>query len=69
MKVVLQNTSIMENPHHKTATRLSFLEKQSLCDQLSSEMDENPAANIPFTKEELIKRGMIDAQSFGQEDG
>jgi hypothetical protein len=43
-----------------TAKRLEYLERQYLCDRLSREMDEDPSNEIPFTQEELIKRGLID---------
>ena len=41
----------------KELQRLQHLE---LCDRVSKELDEDPSKEIPFTKEELIKRGVID---------
>jgi prevent-host-death family protein len=54
--------AVLVSPEHwnAAAKRLEYLERQYLCDRLSREMDEESSNEIPFTKEELIKRGLMD---------
>ncbi|MEM7536221.1 MAG: hypothetical protein AAF639_28820 [Chloroflexota bacterium] len=47
------------NEWNQIADELARLRRAFLAEQRSKEMDENPALEIPFTREELTKRGII----------
>ncbi|MEM7536676.1 MAG: hypothetical protein AAF639_31125 [Chloroflexota bacterium] len=44
---------------NQIADELARLRRAFLAEQRSKEMDENPALEIPFTRDELTKRGII----------